>query len=90
MPTDTSMCVRIQSRSSCYSNIKHSSHHHEDKFKHTHKVSNLFAETTAICAAQTRCETELGTSGSGLDPVVGCCEHGIEPSFTIKCGQFLQ
>jgi hypothetical protein len=70
------------------SNIQ--SHCHEDKFKHTNKVSNIFTETTAICAAQTRCETELGTSGSGLDLAVGCCEHGIEPSFFIKRGKFLQ
>jgi len=90
MRADTSICVRIQSISSCYYNIKHSSHCHEDKFKHTNKVSNIFTETTAICATETRCEAEVGTSGSGLDPVVGCCEHGTEPSFSVKCGQFLQ
>jgi hypothetical protein len=28
-------------------------------------------------------------SGSGLGPVTGCCEHGNEPSGSIKGGEIL-
>jgi hypothetical protein len=31
----------------------------------------------------------LDTSGSGQRSVAGCCEHGIEPSSSIKGGEFL-
>jgi hypothetical protein len=34
-----------------------------------------------------RCE--LDASGSGQGPVAGCCEHGNEPSGSIKGGEFL-
>jgi hypothetical protein len=32
----------------------------------------------------------LDTSGSGWGPVVGSCEHGNEPSGSVKCGEFLE
>jgi len=32
---------------------------------------------------------ELDYSGSGQQPVSGCCECGKEPSGSIKCGEFL-
>jgi hypothetical protein len=31
----------------------------------------------------------LGASETVHGPVVGCCEHGNEPSGSIKCGEFL-
>jgi hypothetical protein len=31
----------------------------------------------------------LDSSGSGQGPVAGCCEHGNEPSDSIKGGGFL-
>jgi hypothetical protein len=31
-----------------------------------------------------RCEVDA--CGSGLEPVVGCCDHGNEPSGSIKKG----
>jgi hypothetical protein len=31
---------------------------------------------------------ELDSSGSGGGPVMGCCEHGNEPSGSMKGGQF--
>jgi hypothetical protein len=31
----------------------------------------------------------LDSSGSGQGPVAGCCEHGNEPSGSIKGGEFL-
>jgi hypothetical protein len=31
----------------------------------------------------------LDRSGSGYQQVVGCCEHGNEPSGSTKCGEFL-
>jgi len=31
----------------------------------------------------------LDTSGSGLGPVAGCCEHGNEPSGSVKGGELL-
>jgi hypothetical protein len=33
---------------------------------------------------------ELDSSGSGEEPVAGCCEHGGEISDCIKCKQFLE
>jgi hypothetical protein len=42
-----------------------------------------------------RCEDLMNTvqgivsSGSGQGPVRGCCEHGNEPSGSIKGGEFL-
>jgi len=30
----------------------------------------------------------LDASGSRLEPVTGCCEHGNEPSGSIKGGEF--
>jgi hypothetical protein len=30
-----------------------------------------------------------GSSGSGQDPVVGCCEHGNEPSGSTGDSEFL-
>jgi hypothetical protein len=32
----------------------------------------------------------LDASGSGQGPVAGCCEHGSEPSGSIKGGEFLE
>jgi hypothetical protein len=32
----------------------------------------------------------LDGSGSGYGPVEGSCEHGIEPSGSIKCWEFLE
>jgi hypothetical protein len=32
----------------------------------------------------------LASSGSGLGPVVGSCEHGDEPSGSVKCSEFLE
>jgi len=32
---------------------------------------------------------ELDSSGSGLGPVVSRCEHGNEPSDSVKDGKFL-
>jgi hypothetical protein len=31
----------------------------------------------------------LNSAGSGQNPVVGSCEHGNEPSSSIKGGEFL-
>jgi hypothetical protein len=31
----------------------------------------------------------LNSFGSGLGQVAGSCEHGDEPSVSIKCGEFL-
>jgi hypothetical protein len=31
----------------------------------------------------------LGASGSGYGPATGSCEHGNEPSSSIKGGEFL-
>jgi hypothetical protein len=31
----------------------------------------------------------LGSAGSGQDPDAGFCEHGNEPSGSIKCEEFL-
>jgi hypothetical protein len=31
----------------------------------------------------------IGFIGSGQGQVAGCCEHGDEPSDSIKCGEFL-
>jgi hypothetical protein len=31
----------------------------------------------------------LGWSDAGRGQVAGCCEHGNEASFSIKCGEFL-
>jgi hypothetical protein len=31
----------------------------------------------------------LDSSGSGYGPVAGCCEHGNEPSGSIKVGAFI-
>jgi hypothetical protein len=30
----------------------------------------------------------LDSSGSGQGPFAGSCEHGNEPSVSIKCGEF--
>jgi hypothetical protein len=30
----------------------------------------------------------LGSSGSGLSPVAGCCYHINEPLFSVKGGKF--
>jgi hypothetical protein len=35
------------------------------------------------------CECELDSSGSGYDPVVGCCEHGNEPLDCMKGWELL-
>jgi len=32
---------------------------------------------------------KVDSSGSGYGPVVGCCEHGNEPSRSMKGGNFL-
>jgi hypothetical protein len=32
---------------------------------------------------------ELGASGSGQGPMAGCCEHGNEPSGSIKGKELL-
>jgi hypothetical protein len=32
---------------------------------------------------------ELDASGSGLGPVMGCCEYDNEPSGSVKGGKFL-
>jgi hypothetical protein len=32
----------------------------------------------------------LDSSGSGLEPVEGSCEHGKEPSGCIKCWEVLE
>jgi hypothetical protein len=32
----------------------------------------------------------MDSSGSGWSSVVGFCEHGDEPSGSIKCGKFLE
>jgi hypothetical protein len=34
-------------------------------------------------------ECELESSGAGKGPVAGPCEHGNEPSGSIKGGEFL-
>jgi hypothetical protein len=33
---------------------------------------------------------ELAASGSGQGPVASCCEHGNEPSGSVKCVEFLE
>jgi len=35
-----------------------------------------------------RCDCRLNASGSGHCPVAGSCEHGNEPSESIKAGNF--
>jgi hypothetical protein len=30
----------------------------------------------------------LDSTGSGWGPVVGCCEHGNEPSGSVRGGEF--
>jgi hypothetical protein len=31
----------------------------------------------------------VDSSGTGQGPIAGCCEHGNEPSDSIKGGEFL-
>jgi hypothetical protein len=31
----------------------------------------------------------LDACGSGQEPMMGCCEHGTEPSGSMKVGEFL-
>jgi hypothetical protein len=35
------------------------------------------------------CGCAMYSSGSGLEPVAGCCEHGNRPSDSIKGGELL-